>query len=71
MPDTHGHDVGDTVLREIACALRTNLRAFPLLYMTGGEEFVAVLPGLSRHEGEQIAERRRRVIERTRPTTFP
>ncbi|HMD56489.1 MAG TPA: GGDEF domain-containing protein [Solirubrobacteraceae bacterium] len=65
--DTHGHDAGDAVLREIASALRTNLRAFPLLYRTGGEEFVAVLPGLSRGEGEQIAQRLRGVIERTCP----
>jgi len=69
--DTYGHDAGDTVLREIAAALRTNLRAFPLLYRTGGEEFLAVLPGLSCSEGGQIAERLRVVVERSRPNDVP
>jgi diguanylate cyclase (GGDEF)-like protein len=65
--DAHGHDVGDVVLRAVADVLRSNLRAFPLLYRTGGEEFVAVLPGLDCGEGEEIAERLRRAVETTNP----
>ncbi len=65
--DTHGHEIGDLVLRDVAHALRTNLRAFPLLYRIGGEEFVAVLPGLAAQEGKQIAERLRTAIEKLRP----
>jgi diguanylate cyclase (GGDEF)-like protein len=68
--DTHGHDVGDTVLREVAEVLRTTMRAYPLLYRMGGEEFVAVLPGLDHHEGERIAERLRTAIEQSRPANL-
>jgi diguanylate cyclase (GGDEF)-like protein len=69
--DTYGHDLGDVVLCGIAHALRTNLRAFPLLYRTGGEEFVAMLPGLNNHEGEQIAERMRAAVESACPGEIP
>jgi diguanylate cyclase (GGDEF)-like protein len=65
--DTHGHDVGDIVLRDVAYALRTSLRTFTLLYRTGGEEFVAILPGLNSQEGALIAERLRAGVEASRP----
>jgi diguanylate cyclase (GGDEF)-like protein len=65
--DTHGHETGDTVLRGVASALRSHLRSFPLLYRTGGEEFVAILPGLSCAEGELIAERLRAAVAAARP----
>jgi diguanylate cyclase (GGDEF)-like protein len=69
--DTHGHDLGDAVLCGIASSLRTNLRAFPLLYRTGGEEFMAMLPGLTRDEGQQVAERLRAAVERACPGDIP
>ena len=65
--DTHGHEAGDTVLRGVASALRSHLRSFPLLYRTGGEEFLAILPGLSCAEGERIAERLRTAVAAARP----
>jgi diguanylate cyclase (GGDEF)-like protein len=65
--DAHGHDVGDTVLRDVAEALRSNLRSFSLLYRMGGEEFVAVLPGLSCEEGQLLAERLRGAVEACEP----
>src|ERR671931_2145629 len=34
--DTHGHAAGDAVLRHVAHELRKTLRAFDLLYRTGG-----------------------------------
>ncbi len=57
--DTHGHDVGDIVLRDVAYALRTSLRTFSLLYRVGGEEFLAILPGLDSGQGALVAERLR------------
>lgn len=65
--DAHGHDVGDVVLRDVADVLRSNLRSFSLLYRMGGEEFVAVLPGLSGHEGMLLAERMRAAVESCAP----
>jgi diguanylate cyclase (GGDEF)-like protein len=43
--DSHGHSVGDAVLRDVANVLRTHLRAFDLIYRLGGEEFLVLLPG--------------------------
>lgn len=65
--DVHGHDVGDVVLQEVAHALRSNMRTFSPLYRVGGEEFVAVLGGLSGHEGALLAERLRVAVEVCKP----
>jgi diguanylate cyclase (GGDEF)-like protein len=42
--DTYGHDVGDDVLREVACVLRDSTRSDDLVARYGGEEFVLALP---------------------------
>ena len=42
--DTHGHDAGDTVLRETAWFLLKSVRAEDLVCRFGGEEFVVILP---------------------------
>jgi len=42
--DTHGHLVGDRLLREIAQCIQRNLRRMDTLARYGGEEFVAILP---------------------------
>jgi diguanylate cyclase (GGDEF)-like protein len=69
--DEHGHDRGDAVLRDIAYALRKQLRSFELVYRLGGEEFLIVLPGIGRQGGEVTAERLRAAVETTRPTGIP
>src|SRR4029079_11318273 len=60
--DTHGHLVGDAVLREGAAALRRCLRTGDLLGRYGGEEFLAVLPQVDLEGGRQAAERLRRCL---------
>ncbi|MBS4710128.1 diguanylate cyclase [Aeromonas caviae] len=42
--DTHGHAVGDNVIRALANLLRQRLRRVDSLGRYGGEEFLAVLP---------------------------
>ena len=61
--DTHGHLAGDRVLREVGNILRNYLRAKDVPARTGGEEFAIVLPGISKDEAVQVAERIRRVLE--------
>jgi two-component system cell cycle response regulator len=60
--DTYGHVVGDTVLREIAAALRSCGREYDTIARFGGEEFAAVLPGCSAALALQVAERLRVAI---------
>jgi diguanylate cyclase (GGDEF)-like protein len=54
--DTHGHDVGDDVLRKVVTAVSTRKRRSDLLFRMGGEEFVLLLPGANLEQAQKIAE---------------
>jgi len=54
--DSHGHAVGDAVLKDVAYQLRKTLRAFDLSYRTGGEEFLVLLPGADANAATDLAE---------------
>ncbi|MBI5461997.1 MAG: diguanylate cyclase [Gammaproteobacteria bacterium] len=60
--DTHGHLVGDQVLRDTAVRMRTAVRDFDLLGRYGGEEFLIVLHNTPLDIARQVAERVRRRI---------
>ena len=61
--DTHGHLVGDEVLRSIADVLRRQLRdEQDLLCRFGGEEFAVFLPGVDISEAPKAADRLRRAV---------
>lgn len=60
--DTGGHAVGDEVLRCVARAAQSCLRGRDQLGRTGGEEFVALLPGAGVDEAAHVAERLRACI---------
>lgn len=62
--DKHGHATGDRVLRHVAESLRQQLRQEDLLCRLGGEEFAALLPGITLMEAARIAERLRGQVER-------
>jgi two-component system cell cycle response regulator len=55
--DSHGHDVGDEVLREFATRLASVVRAIDLPCRYGGEEFTVIMPGASIEAAERVAER--------------
>jgi diguanylate cyclase (GGDEF)-like protein len=57
--DIHGHAVGDAVLKEVAYALRKQLRAFDLAYRLGGEEFLILLPGSDLQRSAELADQLR------------
>jgi diguanylate cyclase (GGDEF)-like protein len=65
--DTHGHERGDAVLRDVAYEIRKSLRSFELVYRIGGEEFLVLLPGVDLSEAVQIAERVRNAVAEARP----
>jgi two-component system cell cycle response regulator len=62
--DTHGHQVGDEVLKVFAERIAQRLRSFDLVARLGGEEFVVVLPDISLDMAMQVAERLRVGIAR-------
>ncbi|EMI46353.1 diguanylate cyclase [Rhodopirellula sp. SWK7] len=60
--DTHGHLVGDEVLREFGKRLLSTCREDDLLARYGGEEFSLLMASTERDEAIEIAERCRAVI---------
>jgi len=60
--DTHGHAVGDEVLKGFSDRIKGRLRSFDILARTGGEEFVAVLVDVPLEKACYIAERLRRSV---------
>ena len=57
--DTHGHLVGDIVLRAVTDAIREHLRNYDLAGRFGGEEFVVLLPQAAETDAVTVAERLR------------
>jgi diguanylate cyclase (GGDEF)-like protein/PAS domain S-box-containing protein len=60
--DTHGHLIGDMVLKLIAERLSAQLREIDVLCRYGGEEFVVLLPDTALDAAYQVAERLRQAI---------
>jgi two-component system cell cycle response regulator len=63
--DTHGHDIGDEVLREFAGRIGANVRGIDLACRYGGEEFVVVMPDTDISFAYMVAERLRKSVEAT------
>lgn len=61
--DNHGHLAGDAVLVQVARILKESLRVVDSAGRYGGEEFLVILGKTDIHEGLQIAERLRQVVE--------
>lgn len=55
--DTHGHLVGDHVLREFGTVLRAGFRRNDVVARYGGEEFAVLMPGTDRAAALAAAER--------------
>ncbi len=60
--DTHGHQAGDDVLREIGKRLRANVRPTDVVCRTGGEEFVVLMPNTPGDLACAAAERIRKAV---------
>jgi diguanylate cyclase (GGDEF)-like protein len=61
--DTHGHLAGDYVLRAVADCLVQELRQYDAVGRFGGEEFVAMLPGVDELAAVGISERIRQQVQ--------
>jgi diguanylate cyclase (GGDEF)-like protein len=60
--DTHGHRIGDVVLRFTANALKSQLRQYDFVGRFGGEEFLVLLPGCDAASARAVGERMRDFI---------
>ena len=60
--DTHGHDVGDDVLRKFANVIASSIRSSDRLVRWGGEEFLIVCPMTNVHQGRILAENLRSAL---------
>lgn len=61
--DTHGHAVGDAVLKHAVETCKGQLRASDIFGRLGGEEFGILLPGCSREKARGIADCIRKSID--------
>ncbi|CAN5495046.1 EAL domain-containing protein [soil metagenome] len=55
--ETHGHSIGDQLLRETARRLQAQVRETDVIGRLAGDEFVAVLPDCGAQQTAQFAER--------------
>lgn len=60
--DMLGHDVGDSVLQEVAARLATNIRSIDILSRYGGEEFIVAMPDTDRNAALLAADRIRALL---------
>lgn len=60
--DTHGHQLGSKILKEVAQVVKEQLAEGDRIVRYGGDEFVILLPAQNRRQALQTAERMRRAI---------
>jgi len=60
--DEFGHPAGDEALRMIAKYLRENMRTSDFIARIGGDEFVIIMPGVSRESAYELASRCRKAF---------
>jgi diguanylate cyclase (GGDEF)-like protein len=61
--DKHGHDVGDSLLKQVAMRLRRVLRQSDTAGRLGGDEFAIVLPSTDANGAVKVAEKLLKVME--------
>ena len=61
--DTHGHDIGDELLKMVAATLSNNARPFDLVGRYGGEEFIVIVANVEENQLVAVAERFRFLVQ--------
>lgn len=61
--DSHGHLVGDSILRSLSGLLASHLRPTDKLARYGGDEFCVMLPDTSAAQAQALLERLRQAVE--------
>jgi diguanylate cyclase (GGDEF)-like protein len=63
--DTHGHGVGDRILKMISATVANSLRSFDTIGRWGGEEFVVLLINTKKEDLFKLADRLRRLVSQS------
>ncbi len=61
--DTHGHSIGDRILKMISATIANSLRSFDTIGRWGGEEFVVLLVNTNKEDLFKLTDRLRRLVE--------
>ena len=61
--DTHGHLIGDEVLKEFSRILQNTVRDSDIVGRWGGEEFIIIAPNTSVENANKLAEKLRKLIQ--------
>ncbi|MBT2294316.1 GGDEF domain-containing protein [Pseudomonas fluorescens] len=61
--DSHGHGIGDEVLKGVAEAIKNQLRNVDMVFRFGGEEFLILLSNTSRDAAAMVGERLRHAAQ--------
>jgi diguanylate cyclase (GGDEF)-like protein len=64
--DTHGHHVGDVLLRDLSAILMKDMRQIDTVARYGGEEFMLILPETNNAGAYRVAQRLRKAVESAR-----
>ncbi|MBN2407493.1 MAG: diguanylate cyclase [Elusimicrobia bacterium] len=62
--DTYGHPAGDSVLVDMSRKISENIRREDILIRYGGEEFVIILPGMTKDKARATADRLLKCVSR-------
>lgn len=62
--DSHGHLMGDEVLKSVARTLKNQIRTVDIAARYGGEEFILVLPETDLSGASIVAEKVRQAVEK-------
>lgn len=63
--DTHGHGIGDEVLKHVSKILKDSFRKDDLIIRNGGEEFCVILDNIDEEKSINVLESLRKKIETT------
>ncbi len=63
--DTHGHNAGDATLASTAKTISGCLRTSDVLGRWGGDEYLAIAPGITREGLQHLAQRCRTLVQRS------
>lgn len=64
--DDYGHQMGDMVLKAVACSISSTIRDVDFVGRYGGEEFLVIMPNTPEQGAVQLAERIRSTVEALR-----